>query len=132
MRFFEATARPWKGRIGYAVARVEWEYNDTWFESGTEGGALFKVFRRWGAAEECRRELEQHDRRWRAPDPEADIEWISRYDVTRWVADTHWPLGRSIGNTEYDNTAFAHGGEAPLYEVIEVELPDQHAGTGDE
>jgi hypothetical protein len=121
VRFFEVAARP-EGRIGYAVVRVEWEYNDSWFEPGAEGGAPFKVFRRWAAAEEYRRELEHHDRG-------SSAQRTARYDVTRWADELHWPLGSPSEGPSYSQSAtIAHGGEVPLYEVIEVELPDPRGG----
>jgi hypothetical protein len=57
VRFFEVAARP-EGSVGYAVVLVQWEYNDVWYEPGHEGGSPYKVFRRWAAAEQYRRELE--------------------------------------------------------------------------
>src|SRR5438094_9028536 len=69
VRFFEVLPRR-EGSVGYAVVRVEWEYNDQWMEPGAEGGTPWKVFRRWAAAEEYRRKLEEEEQRSRAPDPE--------------------------------------------------------------
>jgi hypothetical protein len=133
VRFFEVATRP-AGGVGYAVVRVTWEYNDTWYEPGAEGGAPLKVFRRWASAEEYRRELEAHDRPERAPNPEDGIdEWTTRYDVTRWAAEADWPLGPPHdGRLYHQDATFAHGGEAPLYEIVEVELPGPPAGGGRE
>jgi hypothetical protein len=132
VRFFEVIERP-ASAVAFAVVRVEWEFNDSWFEPGAEGGAPFKVFRRWAAAEEYRRELEHHDRGWRAPDPEDGIdEQTARYDVSRWAAELHWPLGPSLTSLSHEDATLVHGGEAPLYEVIEVELPDLLVEKDDE
>jgi hypothetical protein len=128
VRFFEVVARP-EGRVGYAVVSVEWEYNDNWMEPGAEGGTPLKVFRRWAAAEAYLRQSEEEVRRIYQPDPYDDEPM--RFDVQRWANETHWPLGPDpVGRPDYETTAFASGLEAPFYEIVEVELPDD--GNSDE
>ncbi|MBN9119944.1 MAG: hypothetical protein J0I06_12410 [Planctomycetes bacterium] len=128
VRFFEVVARP-EGCIGYAVMAVDWEYNDNWFEPGAEGGTPVKVFRRWADAEACRRENEEAMRHVRAPDPHDDP---MRFETTRWTDEAFWPLGPPVnGCPAYENATFTHGGAAPFYEIVEIELPGARPGGGD-
>ncbi|MBY0460728.1 MAG: hypothetical protein K2V38_25700 [Gemmataceae bacterium] len=130
VRFFEVVARP-ENRIGYAVVRIEWEYNDNWMEPGDEGGTPLRVFRRWTAAEEYRQVLEGFEHRWRAPQPDSESGG-RRYETTRWTDEDSWPLGAPReGLMHYQYATFAHGGEAPFYEVVEIELPDLLGGRVD-
>jgi hypothetical protein len=121
VRFFEVVTRP-EGHIGYAVVRINWEYNDSWYEPDAEGGTPVKVFRKWAAAEERRHEL---DPNWGGWDLVNDDARTGRYyEVARWTDEAFWPLGPTPAEeAEADvNTRFSH--DRPLYEVIEIELAD--------
>src|SRR5579883_300465 len=134
VRFFEVITRP-EGSVGYAVVRVDWEYNDNWMEPGTEGGTPIKVFRKWEKAEQHRRELEEkkrHDLGYSSAEDSADDRG-ARYETTRWTEEELWPLGSSPNGLHSEiSTTFAYGGTAPFYEIVEVDLPSLHAGVSDE
>lgn len=132
VRFFEVVGRP-EGRIGYAVVVVDWEYNDNWMEPGDEGGTPCKVFRRWADAEACRAAWERAMTLDRGPDPmEGPDEWTMQFEVTRWADEALWPLKPlSNGRQPDESVPFVYGNEAPFYEIVEIELPDGLAGTGD-
>lgn len=120
VRFFDVAARV-EGSVGYAVVSVDWEYNDNWMVPGAEGGTPVKVFRRWTAAEAHRSELESALQASRTPDPDTDRSL--QYETTRWTEEEFWPVGSPF-NEYYDpeEMSFAHGGLAPYYEIVEVDL----------
>src|SRR5262245_4291399 len=43
VRFFEVIERP-VSAVAFAVVRVMWEYNDSWYEPGEEGGRTIRAF----------------------------------------------------------------------------------------
>lgn len=53
VRFYRISERP-KVPVGYALVRVNWDYNDEWYYPCPEGGTVFSVFRsREKAMDEC-------------------------------------------------------------------------------
>jgi hypothetical protein len=110
VRFFEVVERP-ASAVAFAVVRVMWEYNDSWYEPGSEGGRTVRAFRsRDRAEEECAR-LEADARR----------EWDGRYwvEARRWEL-ANWPaLGEEVGTQ--CGEAFDRCG-VQLYEVVEIDL----------
>jgi hypothetical protein len=121
VRFFEVAARA-EGSVGYAVVRVDWEYNDNWMEPGDEGGRPLKVFRRWAAAEAYRGEREDALRAQRAPAAEDDH--TLQYETTRWTEEEFWPVGSPFNQySDPEKMSFVHGGRAPYYEIVEIDLP---------
>lgn len=107
VRFFEVIERP-ASAVAYAVVRVMWEYNDSWYEPGAEGGRTVVAYRTREAAERRRAELEAEAKA---------AEW-GEYDTVearRWKSE-NWPVpGDCYG--EY----LAESG-VPLYEVVEIDL----------
>ena len=88
-----------------------WQYNDQYYEPGSEGGLTVRAYRSRERAEaECRR-LEEQARR----------EWDARHfaETWRWEAES-WPALHEEGGFEEDE-AFDRRG-ARLYEVVEVDL----------
>jgi hypothetical protein len=110
VRFFEVIERP-ASTVAFAVVRVMWQYNDQWYEPGSEGGGTVRAYRdRERAEAECRR-LEERARR----------EWDDRYRVEtwRWESD-RWPALNEEEGIEEDE-AFDRRG-ARLYEVVEIDV----------
>lgn len=131
VQFFEVVARP-AGSVGYAVVKIEWEYNDQWFTPGDEGGTPLNVFRTRAAAESLWRQLEQQEQADYAPDPDALLQperTGGRFETTRWSDDVRWPMGlTSAGLLHYKCATFVHGDTAPFYEIVEIELPGIRVG----
>lgn len=110
VRFFETIERP-ASAVAFAVVRVLWEYNDSWYEPGAEGGATVRAFRSRERAEaECKRLEAEARAGWDGSD------WIS---ARRWQFQ-HWPqLGEDVGTDEAE--AFDTVG-VRLFEVVEIDL----------
>lgn len=113
VRFFEVTERP-AGRVAFAVVRVMWEYNDSWYEPGAEGGKTVRAFRSRERAEVERAQLEA----------EAHAAW----DDHHWVEARRWELGAwpALGDEEgtESDEAFDKIG-VRLYEVVEIDLGEE-------
>lgn len=110
VRFFEVIERP-ASAVAFAVVRVMWQYNDQYYEPGSEGGLTVRAYRSRERAEaECRR-LEERARR----------EWDARHfaETWRWELES-WPALHEEGGFE-EGEAFDRRG-ARLYEVVEVDL----------
>ncbi|MDY3563616.1 hypothetical protein R5W23_005232 [Gemmata sp. JC673] len=131
VRFFEVVARP-AGSVGYAVVKIEWEYNDDWYEPGAEGGTPLNVFRTRAAAEALWRQLEQQERADYVLDPDDPLQSEPsgvRFETTRWSADVLWPMGLAReGLLHYEYATFAQGDTAPFYDIVEVDLLGIRAG----
>jgi len=110
VRFFEVIERP-VSAVAYAVVRVMWEYNDSWYEPGEEGGRTARAFRSRARAEAEQKRLEAEARKqW------DDYHWV---DARRWEL-SDWPALGPVEGTESEE-AFERRG-VRLYEVIEIDL----------
>lgn len=111
VRFFEVIERR-ASAVAFAVVCVMWEYNDTWYEPGAEGGRTVSAYRSRERAEAERQRLEA----------EARAGWGSEYrsvSVRRWELE-QWPtLGPDVGTDFHE--AFDEL-RVPLYEVVEIDL----------
>lgn len=110
VRFFETIERA-ASAVAYAVVRVLWEYNDSWYEPGAEGGTTVRAFRSRERAEAERARLEAEARtRW---------EEYGSMDPRRWQLD-EWPkLGEEAG---YAAPEALDTFGARLFEVVEIDL----------
>jgi hypothetical protein len=109
VRFFETIERP-ASAVAFAVVRVMWEWNDSWYEPGAEGGRTVRAYRSRERAEAERQRLETEARR------EWGDHWV---EARRWELGA-WPaLGDEVGTES--NKAFDQIG-VHLYEVVEIDL----------
>jgi hypothetical protein len=110
VRFFEVIERPISA-VAFAVVQVMWEYNDAWYEPGSEGGRTVRAFRSRERAEAERQRLEAERRqRW---DDRHQIE-TRRWELSAWPA-----LGDPTG-VEHEEALEQCG--VQLYEVVEIDL----------
>ena len=110
VRFFDVIERT-ASQVAFAVVRVMWEYNGSWYEPGEEGGRTVRAFRSRECAEAERERLEA----------DARCGWHAnvRLSARRWKLE-EWPtLGDGVG-TECDEALDRIG--VPLYEVVEIDL----------
>lgn len=110
VRFFETIERP-ASAVAYAVMRVLWEYNDSWYDPGTEGGLTVRAFRsRERADAECAR-LEA----------EARTGWVDDHSIgtQRWQLD-EWP--KFGEDTAFDAAEALDAYGARLFEVVEIDV----------
>jgi hypothetical protein len=110
VRFFETIERP-ASAVAYAVMRVLWEYNDSWYDPGTEGGLTVRAFRSRERAEtECAR-LEA----------EARTGWVDDHGIgtQRWQLD-EWP--KFGEDTAFDAAEALDAYGARLFEVVEIDV----------
>lgn len=122
VRFHEVVARP-AGKVGYAVVQVQWEFNDSTYEPGTEGGTPFLVYRRREDAETAVLQLNKEDTPQPEEDEENDYQREPRHEANRWLDEPNWPF---IG--PFDDwratIQLADAYSAVRYEIVEIELPD--------
>jgi hypothetical protein len=121
VRFFDVAER--RCPVGYAVVRVDWEYNDNWFRPGAEGGTPLHVFRKRSDAV-AYLQLQQGE-------PEAsedeETEYSARYEVNRWEDEATWPFVGDRG--DWGSPKLTVRSKAPQFEIIEIELP-RESGRG--
>lgn len=116
VQFYRITERP-KVPVGYALVRVNWEYNDEWHVGDEEGGTITAVYRnRERANKECATQNRTSVLGWGEDD--AMFQLNDRTLPGRTPFD---PPPEPVTPDEYGDVLFT-APEVPFCEVIEVEL----------
>ena len=111
VRFHDVIARR-PSEVAYAVVQILWDYDDSFYGPGEEGGRVVKAYRTRERAEAERLALtERAKANWGRDDPGLYAD--------RWLCE-NWPVVR-------DETVegFEH---CPLYEVVEIDLGRAEVG----
>ncbi len=109
VRFHDVIARR-PAEIAYCVNRVLWDYDDSWYYAGHEGGEPLTLYR---TRERAERERERLEAELRANPRERRTDWgYFPRDPERFLEFTG----------EADSSSVVHQ-DAPQYEVVEVDLP---------
>ena len=119
---FYSIVRP----VGYAIVKIDWQYNDEYYIAASDGGKVMKVYRSRERAEaECARRNSEESQKWgslgddpgEAFDPDVDsvsFDMQDRLQFRRGVLENDG-LARGEG-------LFATSAGVSFFEVIEVEL----------
>jgi hypothetical protein len=121
VRFYEVVERPRKPVV-YAVVAINWAYNDNWYVAESEGGKVMSAFRNRKDAEA---DAEGGD------DISRDV-WSEGVDEDEDMFDLKYRLAAREVPATFDKAKKARTwedylvtlGEAPFYEVIEIELEE--------
>ncbi|MEO2088938.1 MAG: hypothetical protein ABGY75_05500 [Gemmataceae bacterium] len=113
VRFYEVEACGWGDRA-YTVLQVMWQYNDNFYEPGSEGGEPMKAFRRLADAEAYRLLLEEQVR----ANYTGDEDRYTWYEMDRWRE----PLAPIPMDGQYPQIDTVPPARARFYEVVEVSL----------
>ncbi len=128
VRFFAVAEEPVRP-VGFAVLRVNWEYNDEYYDAQNEGGQVVKVFRsRERAEQECARLNERAREEWGdALGDMGDYEDEDEDEYEYGMFNMQSRLRHKCGLTPDDKLKKGEGlfkstAGVPFFEVIEVEL----------
>ena len=116
VRFFrmrEAPRRP----VAYAVVRVEWAWDDSWYQASPEGGTVQTLYRRRERAEAEAARLTADARRAMPPDGDVTLDLDQRPDPGLDPFDPP----RTVALAEYGGRLTTPS-EAEFFEVVAVEL----------
>lgn len=125
VRFYDVIARR-PSQTGFAVMRVVWDYDDSFYHAGHEGGAPVVVFRTRARAEAERQRLEALV--WRDDDNGRPPNWPGEHgpetpDRGFFPRDPDTFLERADPWDGADRFVAFRKGDAPQYEVVEIDLP---------
>jgi hypothetical protein len=102
--------------VAYVVVQILWEYNDTWYEPGTEGGVPVQGFRSRANAEAYLKLMEEQARA-NLPD---------RCEITRWAYPNRLAEIPKTDHGWSDSVvAEDEPHRVPVYEIVEVELEEE-------
>jgi Spy/CpxP family protein refolding chaperone len=122
LTFFTVAERT--GAVGYAVVRVNWEYNDEYYYAQPEGGTVLTVYRdRRKAEAACREQNEEARREWAEMVHEDETDEDDRqFDPSPREEAADDPFSPdpppSRGGWEYQRKA----AEVAFLEVVEIDL----------
>jgi hypothetical protein len=116
VRFYRVVERP-RVPVGYVLVRINWDYNDQWYEADEEGGTVVSVYRdRAKADKECGRRNRESVRGWGKD--ELGFELNGRTLPDRTPFD---PPPEPAVTPEWEEVLYT-AGEMPFWEVVEIEL----------
>ena len=108
VRFYDVIARR-PSETGYCVSRILWDYDDSWYHAGHEGGQPLKVYR---TRQQAERERERLEAQAKVEDRHPDWGFFPR--------DPEQILEYTLDQGAYQASQVQNG--VPHYEVIEIDL----------